>query len=343
MTALTEFYRKKRVLVTGGAGFVGSHLVEALVKLDAEVTVPVRPSTQRGFLKAVESDVNIIEADLCHRPSVDSVMKGQQLVLHLAAAKGGGIAHSMRHHASLFRDNMFSFLPVIDAARCAAVERFLVVSSACVYPRESTIPIPEEEGFRDAPEPTNAGYGWSKRMEEYAALAFAEEFGLSVGIVRPFNAYGPRDDFFRETNHVIPGLITRVFSGEDPLTVWGSGRQTRTFLYVSDFVRGVLLACAHEKAAGPLNLGSDEEISIGELAKLIVELSGFQVGVRFDPSKPDGQPRRACDTRKAREVIGFDATVSIREGLKQTIAWYRQQKEGRAKKLEDNVDCSHLE
>jgi GDP-L-fucose synthase len=341
MTLLAEFYRNKRVLVTGGAGFIGSHLVEVLVDLGAEVTVPVRESTERHFLKGVEDEVKIIEADLFDRRGVDSVMKGQQVVLHLAAAKGGGIAHSMRHHGSLFRDNMLSFLPVIDSARCASVARFLVVSSACVYPRESKMPISEEEGFRDAPEPTNAGYGWSKRMEEYVASAFAEEFGLSIGIVRPFNAYGPRDDFFRETNHVIPGLITRVFNGEDPLAVWGSGRQTRTFLYVSDFVRGVLLAGANENVTGPLNLGSDEEISIGELAKLIVELSGLQVGVCFDPSKPDGQPRRACDTRMARERIGFNTLVPIREGLKKTIEWYCQEKQRRATRFENNIDCSH--
>ena len=166
-------------------------------------------------------------------------------------------------------------------------------------------------------------------MEEYAALAFADEFDLNVGIVRPFNAYGPRDDFFRESNHVIPGLITRLLDGEDPLIVWGSGQQTRTFLYVDDFVQGVLLACAHGKVTGPLNLGSDEEITIGELAKLIVELSGLHVGVCFDPSKPDGQPRRACDPRKARELIGFKAVVSFREGLERTIDWYRLEKEQR--------------
>ena len=329
MDSFNKFYSGKPVLVTGGAGFIGSHLVETLVGLGAHVTVPVRRTTRLSFLRSVEDKIDIIEADLFDRGQVDRAVKGQRIVMHLAAAKGGGIAHSMRHHASLFHDNMLSFLQVIDAARCAAVQRFLLVSSACVYPRESTLPIPEEEGFRDLPEPTNAGYGWSKRMEEYAALAYAEQHGLNVRIARPFNAYGPRDDFFNETNHVIPGLITRALNGENPLTVWGSGRQTRTFLYVSDFVRGLLLACAHERETGPLNIGSEEEISIGELASLIGEICGLRVKISFDASKPDGQPRRACDTRKAKEALGFEAKVSLREGLKTTIEWYQTEKQQR--------------
>lgn len=321
---IAEYYRGKRVLVTGGAGFVGSHLVEMLVELGAEVTVPVRQSTCLSFLKSVEKAVHIMQADLFDRPSVDRVMQGQQMLMHLAAAKGGGIVHSMGHHGSLFRDNMLSSVNVLDAARCAGIPRSVVVSSACVYPRDARVPTPEEEGFRDAPEPTNAGYGWSKRMQEYLALSLSEEYGMNVGIVRPFNAYGPRDDFFHETNHVIPGIIIRVLAGEDPLQVWGSGKQTRSFLYVTDFARGLLLAGAHEDVKGPLNLGSDEETTIGDLASLIVELCGTGASTVVDPSKPDGQPRRACDSTRAREILGFQAQVTLREGLQSAIDWYRK-------------------
>lgn len=321
-----EFYRGTRVLVTGGAGFIGSHVVEMLVDWDAVVTVPVRRTTRRTFLQQVESRITVVEADLFERQHVEALMQGQDIVLHLAAAKGGGIAHSMQHHGSLFRDNMLSFIHVLEAARCASVRRFLAVSSACVYPRDAPIPIPEEEGFHDMPEPTNAGYGWSKRMQEYMALAFAEEYGMNVGIVRPFNAYGPRDDFFQATNHVIPGMMTRLFAGENPLTVWGTGTQTRSFLYVTDFAYGVLQAGASADVVGPLNLGSDEEISIGALASLLVELSGLPVDVVFDTSKPNGQPRRACDTRRAQETLGFQAHVSLREGLQHTMAWYTQER-----------------
>jgi nucleoside-diphosphate-sugar epimerase len=322
-----RFYDKRAVLVTGGAGFAGSHLVEALVALGARVRVPVRESTRLDFLSAVIEDVDIVEADLFDAADARRAVAGQDVVLHLAAAKGGGIVHSMQHHGSLFRSNMLSAIQVLDAARDARVSRFVTVSSACVYPRDSQAPTPEEDGVRDAPEPTNAGYGWSKRMIEFLSLAYADEYSLNVGVVRPFNLYGPRDDFFRPSNHVIPGIVTRLFDGERPLIVWGSGRQTRSFLYVEDMVRGVLLAGAQAHVRGPLNLGSDEETSIADLARTIVEVSGLDVDVVLDPSKPDGQPRRACDTRRARAELGFEARTPLREGLSRTLEWYLRARE----------------
>ena len=325
--AIRSFYRKRSVLVTGGAGFAGSHLVEALVRTGARVRVPVRESTRVDFLVDVINDIEIVEADLFDSADAHRAIEGQDVVLHLAAAKGGGIDYSMRHHGSLFRGNMLSAIHILDAARDAQVERFVAVSSACVYPRDSQAPTPEEDGVRDAPEPTNAGYGWSKRMVEFLSAAYREEFGLNVGIVRPFNLYGPRDDFFRPSNHVIPGIVTRLFDGERPLTVWGSGRQTRSFLFVEDMVRGVLLAGARPDVRGPLNLGSDEEVTIAELARMIVEMSGLSVEVVLDPSKPDGQPRRACDTSRARRELGFEATTPFREGLQRTIGWYLRARE----------------
>jgi len=326
---VSDYYQSKKVIVTGGAGFIGSHVVEMLVKTGARVTVPVRPTTDTAFLASVRPDIEVVECDLFEPEKVASLMKHQEVVLHLAAAKGGGIAHSMEHHGSLFRDNMLSFIHVLDAARRHSAAKFLVVSSACVYPREVQIPIVEEDGFKDVPEPTNAGYGWSKRMEEYLAIAYADEYAMNVGIVRPFNAYGPRDDFFRAKNHVIPGLITRLFRGENPLVVWGTGRQTRSFLYVTDFARGVLMAGARTDVRGPLNLCSEEEISIGKLAQTIVAISGMSVEVTLDLSKPDGQPRRAGNGRQAKETIAFEARVPLVEGLKKTIGWYRLEKDRR--------------
>lgn len=321
------YYRTRSVLVTGGAGFAGSHVVEALVALGARVRVPVRDSTDLSFLADVMSDIEVVPADLFDATEARRALEGQDVVLHLAAAKGGGIAHSMLHHGSLFRGNMLSAIHVLDAARDVEVERFVTVSSACVYPRDSVAPTREEDGSRDAPEPSNAGYGWSKRMIEFLSLAYATEYGLNVGIVRPFNLYGPRDDFFRPSSHVIPGIVTRLFHGEQPLKVWGSGRQTRSFLFVDDLVRGVLIAGARPDVQGPLNLGSSEEIAIADLARLIVELSGLDVEVVLDPSRPDGQPRRACDSSRARTELGFEAQVSLREGLNKTIDWYRQARE----------------
>lgn len=325
-----RFYREHSVVVTGGAGFAGSHLVEALVALGADVRVPVRASTSLEFLRGVSDRIETVRADLFDPSQARRALAGRDVVLHLAAAKGGGIVHSMEHHGSLFRDNMLASIHVLDAARDEHAQRFLLVSSACVYPRDSRVPTPEEEGSRGAPEPTNAGYGWSKRMIEFLTHAYADEYGMNVGIVRPFNLYGPRDDFFRPTSHVIPGIITRLFDGERPLAVWGSGRQTRSFLFVEDMVRGVLMAGARTEIRGPLNLGSDEEITIADLARLIVEISGLDVELVLDPARPDGQPRRACDSSRAREQLGFEARVSLREGLRRTIEWYRAAREARA-------------
>lgn len=320
---MSDFYKGKKVLVTGGAGFIGSHVVEMLVARGARITVPVRSTTKTDFLDSVRDRVSLVEADLRDRPRVDALMQGQEIVLNLAAAKGGGIAHSMKHHGSLFRDNMQPFLQVLDSAREAGVERFLVVSSACVYSRDASNHALESEGFLGVPEAANAGYGWSKRMEEYMGQAYAEEFGMKVAIARTYNGYGPRDDFFAEYNHVIPGLIKRIFAGEDPLIVWGTGTQTRSFLYVTDFARGLIEVCEKYAVADPLNIGSDEEISIGDLAHLLIELSGKDVKVEFDTTKPDGPVRRSADTSKAYEKIGFRTEVSLREGLKKTIEWYR--------------------
>lgn len=320
---MADFYSGKKVLVTGGAGFIGSHVVEMLVARGARVTVPVRSSTKLDFLDGVKEQVVFVEADLRDRTQVSAAIMGQEIVMNLAASKGGGIAHSMQHHGSLFRDNLQTFMQVLDVAREAEVERFLVVSSACVYSRDVGNPTPEDEGFLGVPEPANAGYGWSKRMEEYLGKAYAEEFGMRIAIARPYNAYGPRDDFFAEYSHVIPGLIKRIFAGEDPLAVWGSGAQTRSFVYATDFARGLIETCEKYAVADPLNIGSDEEISIGNLAHLLVELSGKDTKITFDTSKPDGQPRRTADTSKALEKIGFKAEMPLREGLKKSIEWYR--------------------
>ncbi len=328
-----NFYSGKKVLVTGGAGFIGSHVVELLVDRGAKVTVPVRKTTKLDFLSAVKDRVRFVEADLNDRAAVDMTMQGQEIVLNLAAAKGGGIVNSLAHQASLCRDNLAVFLNVIDSARAAGVERFLVVSSACVYPRNAANPTPEEDGFKDVPEPANAGYGWSKRLEEYLGGAYAEEFGMKVAIARPYNAYGPRDDFFAPVNHVIPGILRRIFDGENPLAVWGSGKQTRSFLYVEDFARGLLEVCEKYPVADVLNIGSSEEISIGELTKLLIELTGAKTDLVFDTGKPEGQPRRTCDTSKAKAKIGFQSAVSLREGLAKTIDWYRNERALRGLKV----------
>jgi len=320
-----SFWREKRVLVTGGTGFIGSHLTELLVTSGARITVIGRETEARvRFLDLKDSAVAYRRVDLMRLSKpLTELFTGQDVVFHLAA-RVAGIGYNSTHPATMLHDNLALTLTALEAARIGGVKRFQYVSSACVYPRHCTIPTPETEGFSGDPEPTNFGYGWAKRMGEVLARTYGDEHGLEVSIVRPYNGYGPRDNFDPETSHVIPALIRRVVGGEDPVVVWGDGSSTRSFLYVEDFARGLLEACEKYPVADPVNIGSDEEISIQDLVKLIIEISGSKAGIRFDRSKPNGQPRRNCDTRKATEKIGFVAKVSLREGLKKTIEWYKK-------------------
>ncbi len=319
------YWDRKRVLVTGGAGFIGSHLVERLLASSrgARVTAVGRdPAKARRNLAAVWKSVRFVRADAAEPAAMRRLCRGQDVVINMAASVGG-VQYNSVHHGSLFRDNMGIGLTVLEAARQAGVGRFVVVSSACVYPRDCAIPTPESEGFRDAPERTNEGYGWAKRMQEYAGRAYAAEYGMEVAIARPYNAYGPRDHFGPERSHVIAALVKRVCDGEDPVVVWGDGSSTRSFLFVEDFARGVLEVAEKHPVAEALNVGADEEVSIKDLAATIVRLAGTGARLVFDRSKPSGQPRRRCDVSRARAAIGFRARVSLEEGLRRTIEWYR--------------------
>jgi GDP-L-fucose synthase len=321
-----NYWDHKKVLVTGGGGFIGSHVAELLLKSGkgVKVTVADRPSPiKKRNLKAVWKDIRFQKAEFGDPASCLKACRGQDVVLNLAASVGG-VGYNAVHPASLFRDNSAIGTNVLEAARRAGVERFLVVSSACVYPRDCAIPTPESEGTRGVPEKTNEGYGWAKRMAEYLGRAYAEEYGMSVAIARPYNAYGPRDHFDPARSHVIAALVKRVCDGESPLKVWGDGRTTRSFLYVDDFARGLLEVAEKYAKADPLNIGADDEISVADLAGLILTIAGSRAKLVFDPSRPSGQPRRHCDAAKANEAIGFQARVALPEGLAKTIAWYRE-------------------
>lgn len=319
---MNDFWRGKAVVVTGGAGFIGSCLVERLVESGAVVSLCQRSPGSPDFYERIGDSVRIIECDLEDPAECRKAVDGQEIVMYLAASVAG-ITYNMKHPASIFQDNIRPFLNTIEAAKNAGVERMLVTSSACVYPRHCTIPTPESEGFVDLPEPTNLGYGVAKRVEELVGQMYAEEFGTRVAIARPYNAYGPRDDFHPETSHVIPALIRRLFrEKENPFVVWGSGNQTRSFLYVSDFARGLMEVTERYAETDPVNLGSDQEVTIRELVEELVEIYGGGVEIRFDETKPEGQPRRACDTSKARREVGFEAVVPLAEGLRKTVDWY---------------------
>ncbi len=322
-----NFWKGRKVLVTGGAGFIGSRVVEQLIEKEADVLATVIDNLQSGELRNLErvrGKIEFVKADLKDMKECVKLCKGKEIVMNLAA-RVGGIEYNRLHPATMFRDNMLISLNVLEAARRTGVERFLVVSSACVYPRNCSIPTPEEEGFKDSPEPTNDGYGWAKRMAEFMGETYHREFGLKIAIARPYNCYGPRDHFDLKTSHVIPALIKRIFDGEDPLIVWGDGEQSRAFLYVEDLARGLIEVTEKYAICDPVNIGTDKEIKIKDLVELIKKLSSKNPKVYFDTSKPVGQPRRNCDNKKARKKVGFEAKISLEEGLKRTIEWYRNQ------------------
>ncbi len=319
----SQFWKKKKVLVTGGTGFIGSHLVEKLVARGANVTV--LDNLSNGKIKNIEylnGKVTFIKGDCANQADAYGACKDQEIVMNLAA-RVGGIEYNRTHQGTMLRDNLEIATTMIEAARIANVERFLVVSSACVYPHDAIVPTPESEGFRGEPEETNGGYGWAKRMAEALGKYYAQEFGMKVAIARPYNAYGPRDHFGASSSHVIPALIKRVMDGEDPVMVWGSGSQTRAFLYVEDFAEGLIATTQRYPVGDPVNIGTDEEVSIADLVKLIIRLSGKKARVKFDRSKPNGSPRRNSDNTKARKMTGFLAQTPLAEGLAKTIAWYK--------------------
>ncbi len=321
---MNSFWKLKKVLVTGGSGFIGSHVVESLVKKGASVTV--LDNLQNGKIKNIaylSDTVNFFKGNCADITDAQNACKHKDIVMNLAA-RVGGIEFNRTHQATMLRDNLAIASTMIEAAKREDVERFLVVSSACVYARECKIPTPESEGSVGEPELTNGGYGWAKRIAEKLGKYYAEEFGMKVGIIRPYNCYGPRDHFDPVHSHVIPALIKRVFDGENPLIVWGSGKQTRAFLYVEDLARGMLDAIEKYPVPDPVNIGTDEEVSIRDLIQKIVQISGKRLKVVFDTNKPDGSPRRNSDNSKALDTIGFKAQTRLNEGLLKAIKWYKQ-------------------
>ena len=322
-----SFWSDRVVLVTGGAGFIGSHLLEQLVKRGA--TVRVADSFESGSRKnlgGIQQKIQTLRTDLLEQENCAKACNGVDIVMNLAASVAG-VEYNSTHSSEMFVKNTRIGINMLEAARISDVEGFLCVSSACVYSRDATVPTPEREGFLGDPEPSNLGYGWAKRVLEIQSRLYANQYGMKIAIVRPFNTYGPRDHFGSQYGHVIPSLISRVMNGENPLRVWGNGQQTRSFVFVADVVRGMMLAAEKHATADPVNIGSREELSIGELAHLIVAIAKSSVGIAFDETKPQGQPRRCPDVRKAKAVMGFESIVALRNGLTETIDWFERHRD----------------
>ena len=318
------YWSGKKVMVTGGAGFIGSHLVEFLVEDGADVTTV--DNLERGRIEnlaAVIDDIRFLKGDLRDLAVCDAACAGQEVVIN-AAAKVTGIEYNAHHHADMFTQNNFILNNVIDAACRAGVGRYTLVSTACIYPHDALVPTPESEGERGEPEPTNLGYGWAKRIAEKQAGWYAEETEMEIVVTRPFNAYGPRDHYDSATSHVIPALIKRVMGGDNPIEVWGSGNQTRVFVHGRDFARGIQLCTEKATDAYPTNVGHDEEVSIKALLELILKMTGNEGReVFYNTARPEGYPRRAADTTRLKLVAGgFVPSISLEQGLREMLEQY---------------------
>jgi len=304
-----NFWQGRKVLVTGGAGFLGSHLVEIL-KAEGATDIYVPRSS---------------EMDLRSRDNCRKVTHGMDIVVHLAA-KVGGIGLNLEKPGELFFDNIIMGVQLMEEARQAGVKKFVAVGTVCAYPKIMKVPFQEEDLWNGYPEETNAPYGLAKKMLLVQSQSYRKQYGFNSIFLLPANLYGPGDNFNPSTSHVIPALIRKVLDAKadrkDHIVVWGTGKPTREFLYVDDAARGIILAAEKYNKSDPVNLGTGKEISIAELVKLISDLCEFDGSVVWDTTKPDGQPRRCLDTTKAKREFGFEAKVSLKEGLQRTIDWY---------------------
>lgn len=310
---MSNFWKHKKILVTGGAGFLGSHVTKKLIR-----ERNVKPSNIR-IPRSKDMDLRI------WKNCVDAV-KNIDIVIHLAA-KVGGIGFNKKYPATLFYDNVKMSIQVMEAARQEGVEKFVTVGTVCAYPKHTPVPFKEENLWNGYPEETNAPYGLAKRMLLVQAQAYRNQYGFNAIYLLPVNLYGPGDNFDPESSHVIPALVKKMMDGEleskEEVIAWGSGRASREFLYVEDAAEAILLATEKYNKPNPVNLGTGREITIKSLAYLIKELVGFEGKIVWDTSKPDGQPRRCLDTSKAKKLFGFEAKTDFRVGLTKTIEWYK--------------------
>ena len=310
---MTDALAGRRVLVTGGGGFLGRHVLARLAMSGASNVAAPRSSAH----------------DLRTREGIDAALAEARpdIVIHLAAVVGG-IGANRENPGRFFYENAIMGIQLIEQARLAGVTKFVTVGTVCAYPKFTPVPFHEEDIWAGYPEETNAPYGLAKKMLLVQGQAYREQYGFDVIHLIPVNLYGPGDNFDPASSHVIPALIKKAVdareAGASHIEVWGTGQASREFLYVEDAAEGIVLATERYDGSEPVNLGVGREISIRDLTQTIVGLTGFRGEVRWDASKPDGQPRRALDTSRAKDRFGFVARTSFEDGLRRTVDWYEQ-------------------
>lgn len=308
---MSEFLHDKKILVTGGAGFLGTHVVEELKNRGVQdIFVP----------RSKEYDLRLLD-------DVQKLLSNTkpQIVIHLAA-RVGGIGANRAHPAEFFYDNLMMGVQLLHESWKAGVEKFVSIGTVCAYPKYTPVPFKEEDLWNGYPEETNAPYGLAKKMLLVQGQSYRQQYGFNAIYLLPVNLYGPGDNFDPESSHVIPALIRKFIEakerGDQEVVVWGTGKATREFLYVEDAARGIVLATEKYNKPDPVNIGSSFEISIKDLTQLIKDIIGFHGKIVWDTSKPDGQPRRKLDTTRAEKEFGFKSTTTFEDGLKKTIDWY---------------------
>jgi len=318
------FWKDKQILLTGGAGFLGSHLVENLIQKRGvskrQIVIP----------RSNGSDLRIWEN--CRKATENA-----DIVIHLAA-RVGGIGFNQKYPATLFYDNIMMGAQLLEAARLEKVQKFVQVGTVCSYPKCTPAPFKEENLWNGYPEETNAPYGIAKKALLVMAQAYRQQYGMNIIYLIPVNLYGPKDNFDLESSHVIPALIRKfteaVEKGEKTVVVWGTGKASREFLYVEDAAEGILAATEKYDKPDPVNLGTGREITIKQLVGLIAQLTGFDGKIIWDTTRPDGQPQRCLDTSRAKRDFDFEAMTDLSLGLQKTIDWYKSTFHKKSKKVE---------
>lgn len=315
-----SFWKENRILVTGGAGFLGSYVVDKLVA--------TRGVSRSQIIVPRSRDVDLRRVEDCL-----GAVKDADIIIHLAA-RVGGIGFNKKYPGSLFYDNAIMGIHMIESSRKCGAAKFVQVGTVCAYPKFAPIPFKEVDLWNGYPEETNAPYGIAKKSLLVMAQAYRQQYGMNIIFILPVNLYGPRDNFDLESSHVIPALIRKFIEAEanhsKEVTVWGTGKVSREFLYVDDAAEGIILAAERYNKGDPVNLGTGREVTINNLVNTIARLTKFSGKITWDTSKPEGQPRRMLDTGKAFEEFGFKARIDLEDGLNRTIDWYRKSKGARA-------------